>query len=463
MGKVLITGGGGAGGMSDDMTAANGVTADLVPKGQTYIGADTDDEIGTGTMDLAEHANANPAHVLNGEKFYNNNSQLPASPAVGTMPNIGALDTTTKARLNGNNLVLGMTNGAHITNGGNGTLGTPEVQISFTEMAKNTAISGQLNPANIKKGATVFGKTGTFTGVGNAAQANVLAGKTFSNNTQMGVAGTMPNVANIEQRKSYSVSGGNLYLRMTNGAHVTNASGGYPEVYIPQADVAKAFGVTADKIAYGQSIMGVKGTNYNGQQISSASPFAGGKFGDGVSLSNFNVWSWGSSGGGGSSGSDSVSFKNNDHLQVRFKNYEYDKSLGHSYGEVFAYNKLLTFSTIKKISMTFTYEPNPEDPYGQPSAYVGQVEFCLGTTNGGRQIAHGYSTRTNANMTIGNTTISSSIKSGQMVTMTYDISSITQNGYLSIVFSYGNSDGGDSDSFNWSYSNLWDIYSLTFS
>ena len=462
MGKVLITGGGGAGGMSDDMTAANGVTADLVPKGQTYIGADTDDEIGTGTMDLSEHANANPAHVLNGEKFYNNNSQLPASPAVGTMPNIGALDTTTKARLNGNNLVLGMTNGAHITNGGNGTLGTPEVQISFTEMAKNTAISGQLNPANIKKGATVFGKTGTFTGVGNAAQANVLAGKTFSNNTQMGVAGTMPNVGASEARKNYALSNGNLYLRMTNGAHVTNGGGGYPEVYIGQADVAKAYGVTADKIAYGQSIMGVKGTNYNGQQISSASPFAGGKFGDGVSLSNFNVWSWGSSGGGGSSGSDSVSLKNNDHLQVRFKNYEYDQSLRHSWGEVWAYNKLLTFSTIKKISMTFTCEQNTEDPYGQSSFYVGPVEFCLGTTNGGRQIAHGYSSKTNASEVVNGTTIGGFIKSGQMVTMTYDISNITQNGYLSISFSYGSSDGNDRDSFNWSYSYLWDIYSLTF-
>lgn len=463
MGKVLITGGGGAGGMSDDMTAANGVTADLVPKGQTYIGADTDDEIGTGTMELEATANAQTGHVLNGEKFFTKNEQLPNKPLTGTMPNIGALDTTNKTRLNGNNLVLGMTNGAHIQNGGSGTTGVPEVQISFTNMANNTAISGQLNAANIKKGATVFGKTGTFTGVGNAAQANVLSGKTFSNNTQMGVAGTMPNVGASEARKNYALSNGNLYLRMTNGAHVTNGGGGYPEVYIGQSDVAKAYGVTADKIAYGQTIMGVKGTNYNGQQISSASPFAGGKFGDGVSLSNFQAWSWGSSGGGGSSGSDSVSFKNNDHLQVRFKNYEYDQSLGHDYGEVFAYNKLLTFSTIKKISMTFTYEPNSEDPYGQSSAYIGQVEFCLGTTNGGRQIAHGYSSRTNANITIGNTTVSSTIKSGQMVTMTYDISNITQNGYLSIVFSYGSSDGGDRDSFNWSYSNLWDIYALTFS
>ena len=291
MGKVLITGGGGAGGMSDDMTAANGVTADLVPKGQTYIGADTDDEIGTGTMDLAEHANANPAHVLNGEKFYNNNDQLPSSPAVGTMPNVGALDTTTKARLNGNNLVLGMTNGAHITNGGNGTTGTPEVQISFANIANNTAISGQLNAANIKKGATVFGKTGTFTGVGTAAQANVLAGKTFSNNTQMGVAGTMPNVGGAEARKNSRVANNNLYLSMTNGAHITNSSGqSYPEVYIPQSEVASKFGVTASKIAYGQTLFGIAGTGLpHGQTVGPDVIYAPGAFGSGYNAGQFVV------------------------------------------------------------------------------------------------------------------------------------------------------------------------------
>ena len=450
MGKVLITGGGGAGGMSDDMTAANGVTADLVPKGQTYIGADTDDEIGTGTMDLSEHANANPAHVLNGEKFYNNNSQLPASPAVGTMPNIGALDTTTKARLNGNNLVLGMTNGAHITNGGNGTLGAPEVQISFTNMANNTAISGQLNPANIKKGATVFGKTGTFTGVGNAAQANVLAGKTFSNNTQMGVAGTMPNVGASEQRKNYLMnsSNGNLYLRMTNGAHVTNASGvGYPEVYISQADVAKAYSVTADKIAYGQTIMGVAGTNYGGQQISSASPFAGGKFGDGVSINNFDVWSWGSN-VGEYSGSNSKSFANGDHIHITFQNYNYDKSMSHSSGAVVVYNKQISFSTIKTITMTFMVEKNNSSNYT-----TGWFYFQAGTTNGGTQLGKGYTTFTpNVNV----------LSPGTLATTTWNVSNITANGYFSIHFEGGSWDGGDSNSYQWHYPPFINIYSLTF-
>ena len=291
MGKVLITGGGGAGGMSDDMTAANGVTADLVPKGQTYIGADTDDEIGTGTMDLAEHANANPAHVLNGEKFYNNNDQLPASPAVGTMPNIGALDTTTKARISGNYLVLGMSNGAHIQNGGSGTTGVPEVQMAFSEIAKNKSLKGQINPEIIRKRSTILGVEGTFTGVGDAEQANVLSGKTFSNNTQMGVAGTMPNVGGAEARKNSRVANNNLYLGMTNGAHITNSSGqSYPEVYIPQSEVASKFGVTASKIAYGQTLFGIAGTGLpNGQTLSPDVIYAPGAFGSGYNAGQFVV------------------------------------------------------------------------------------------------------------------------------------------------------------------------------
>jgi hypothetical protein len=315
-------------------------------------------------------------------------------------------------------------------------------------MASNSAISGQLNAANIKKGATVFGKTGTFTGVGTAAQANVLAGKTFSNNTQMGVAGTMPNVAKVEQRKSYSVSGGNLYLRMTNGAHVTNASGGYPEVYIPQADVAKAFGVTADKIAYGQTIMGIAGTNYGGQQISSASPFAGGKFGSGVSINNFDVWSWGSN-IGEYSGSNSKSFANGDHIHITFQDYRYDRSMSHSSGAIVAYNKQISFSTIKTITMTFMIEMNNTSYFS-----TGWFYFQAGTTNGGTQLGKGY-TSFKPNV--------SYLDEGTLATTTWNVSNITANGYLSIHFEGGSWDGGDSNSYSWHYNPYINIYSLTFS
>lgn len=287
MGKVLITGGGGAGGMSDDMTAANGVTADLVPKGQTYIGADTDDEIGTGTMELEATANAQTAHVLNGEKFFTKNEQLPDKPLTGTMPNIGALDTTTKARISGNYLVLGMSNGAHIQNGGSGTTGVPEVQMAFSEIANNKSLKGQIDPKIIRKKSTILGVEGTFTGEGDAEQGHVLSGKTFSNNTQLKTVGTMPSAKAVENRQSlYKDANGTLYVRMSYGAHINKANSGYPEVTISQADIVEKYGITANKIAYPYSLCGVVGTNVGGAQKGTINYIANGTLGGGWTASN---------------------------------------------------------------------------------------------------------------------------------------------------------------------------------
>lgn len=445
MGKVLINGGGGgAGGLSDDMAVSNGITADLVPEGMTYIGADTDDEIGTGTMDLSDSADAQAAHVLEGEKFFTDNSQLPNNPAVGTMVSVPGIEDAKNTRVANSKLILAMTNGAHITN--NTGQNYPEVQTPYSSVASTLGVTA----AKIATGSSIAGVNGTYTGLGNATQAQVLSGRTFSTSTLSNKTGTMPNVDASENRKNYVMnsSNGNLYLRMTNGAHVTNASGvGYPEVYISQADVAKAYSVTADKIAYGQTIMGVKGTNYGGQQISSASPFAGGKFGDGVSLNNFDVWSWGSN-IGEYSGSNSKSFANNDHIHITFQNYRYDKSMSHSSGAVVAFNKQISFSTIKTITMTFMVEKNNSSFYT-----TGWFYFQAGTTNGGTQLGKGYTTFTpNVN----------TLSEGTLATTTWNVSNITANGYISIHFEGGSWDGGDSNSYQWHYIPFINIYSLTF-
>ena len=269
------------------MTAANGVTADLVPKGQTYIGADTDDEIGTGTMELEATANAQTGHVLNGEKFFTKNEQLPNKPLTGTMPNIGALDTTTKARISGNYLVLGMSNGAHIQNGGNGTTGVPEVQMSFSEIANNKSLKGQIDPKIIRKKSTILGIEGTFTGEGDAEQGHVLSGKTFSNNTQLKTVGTMPSAKAVENRQSlYKDANGTLYVRMSYGAHINKAGSGYPEVTISQADIVEKYGITANKIAYPYSLCGVVGTNVGGAQKGTVNYIANGTLGGGWTASN---------------------------------------------------------------------------------------------------------------------------------------------------------------------------------
>lgn len=95
-----------------------------------------------------------------------------------------------------------------------------------------------------------------------AVAADILAGKTAihkESNDEVG-EGTMTNVAATEAAKSAVLSSGVLYERMTHGAHVTNASSGYPEVSLPQATLASVIGLTADIIKKGESILGITGT-----------------------------------------------------------------------------------------------------------------------------------------------------------------------------------------------------------
>ena len=70
MANILISGGGGGGVGSDEVT----VTAGDVLKGKTYLGNDTDDEIGTGTLELTGDAGLND--VLSGKTFYTSDPKV---------------------------------------------------------------------------------------------------------------------------------------------------------------------------------------------------------------------------------------------------------------------------------------------------------------------------------------------------------------------------------------------------
>lgn len=96
MGKVLISGGAGGGVSSDDTTTI----AAHVLKGDTYLGSDTDDEAGTGTM-----------------------------------KNVAATETAKSVVYTSPNIVMRMTNGAHITNASSGY---PEVQIAASNFGDAT-------------------------------------------------------------------------------------------------------------------------------------------------------------------------------------------------------------------------------------------------------------------------------------------------------------------------------------
>lgn len=90
MTNVFIAGGAGGGASSDECTA----TAADVLKGKTYVGSDTDDEVGVGTLDVSDinlDGDATAGDVIKGKTFYSDNA---ASKRTGTLELTGNADTS---------------------------------------------------------------------------------------------------------------------------------------------------------------------------------------------------------------------------------------------------------------------------------------------------------------------------------------------------------------------------------
>lgn len=70
-----------------------------------------------------------------------------------------------------------------------------------------------------------------------ATAPDVLKGKVIVNADGNAITGTMQNISSKEMAKSISFGSDNkLYLRMSKGAHITNAESGYPEVAVEFQD-----------------------------------------------------------------------------------------------------------------------------------------------------------------------------------------------------------------------------------
>jgi len=65
------------------------------------------------------------------------------------------------------------------------------------------------------------------------------------------------------------VASNTLYLGVTPGAHITNTSKGYPEVYIPLSDLRSSIGYTdSSKVLKGTTIAGLEGAMVNNGGVS---------------------------------------------------------------------------------------------------------------------------------------------------------------------------------------------------
>lgn len=98
-------------------------------------------------------------------------------------------------------------------------------------------------------------------GWGNAAEWQVLDSVIFSNADGVKRTGTMPNISAFDSLKSMVESQGTLYCRMSYGAHITNASSGYPELMIGMASFGSA---SADKVLKNQTFTSSNGLKITG-------------------------------------------------------------------------------------------------------------------------------------------------------------------------------------------------------
>lgn len=163
MGQVIISGGAGGGVTSDEVTA----TANRVVKGYTYVGSDTDDEIGTGTLELTGTAVA--SNVESGTTFYNTD---PLTKVTGSLPNISTGASITYTSDNSTPVVAG----DNVFMASNSD-GTSRLCIRYTgekAVIQNNTLLGY--PAS---------------NFGNATAAYVYTGKTFTSSSGIKLTGSM--------------------------------------------------------------------------------------------------------------------------------------------------------------------------------------------------------------------------------------------------------------------------------
>jgi hypothetical protein len=132
--------------------------------------------------------------------------------------------------------------GGNVT-GGNGALTVAIPDAVYSGSKTVTAVDSNLQPSNIKSGVTIFGVSGTAsTASGTAAAADVLSGKTFSNASATGVAGSMSNNGAV------SITPGTTAQTIPAGYH--NGAG----------SVAGDGNLVAGNIRSGTTIFGVTGS-----------------------------------------------------------------------------------------------------------------------------------------------------------------------------------------------------------
>jgi len=236
-----------------------GVTTDATATFATMAGNIDNISTGVETYD----ATAIESDVLSGKTFYKDNLKK-----TGVMSSIGnatkTISTINDESTGRNDKIVNM-----FVTDGDGAIQTTFIPPQGYYDGVNSKVNLRLwgvTPAMVKTGQSIGNVTnpwltGSYTSDGTVNAGDILNGKVaYSKGNK--ITGSMAVRDSITSAVSMVISSGALYVRLTPGAYLTNASSGYPEISIPQATLASAIGLTADKIVAGQTILGIAGTGY---------------------------------------------------------------------------------------------------------------------------------------------------------------------------------------------------------
>lgn len=237
-----------------------GLAASAIAEGSTVLGiAGTYKGIG----------DAAASDVLAGKTF----STESLSGATGTMVDKSSSTQQATASLDSDNSRIEMTvpaTGKYDTNS--------KLYAAFSAIQSLLSLTASM----IATGSTVLGVGGTYKGVGDASASDVLTGKTFSTASLSGASGSMADKSGTTQSATASLDTTNSRVKMQIPATGKYDTAAY--LYAAYSTIRTLIGLTAAKIATGNTILGLTGT-YKGVGTAAAAQVLSGYTFSSASLS----------------------------------------------------------------------------------------------------------------------------------------------------------------------------------
>lgn len=248
---------------NSDIATDAGLTSDKLVEGNKILGITGTAKIGTDTSD----ANATAKDIVSGKTAYVNGNKL--SGTITQVNNGSNLEVSTVSNLlfnmveSDNNIIkIGYNfndNYDKVFRQGSRLF----IKIPYTELTTPLAIY----PNMIAKGSKILGISGTYEGSGvDTSDANATANDIIKGYSAY-VDGAKVEGTAVETKNNgfilfneVSDDKSNSYIKVTNSWPITHAIRQGGSVSAKYSDIASAIGLTDDKIANGESVLGLTGT-----------------------------------------------------------------------------------------------------------------------------------------------------------------------------------------------------------